>query len=350
MVKIYDIELTRDAQYAADKFMELDQDELSWLAELDQYLSCHKTDHKHINGKILPLIYKLGIFAGSTSLRHWEGGFEWAKSEETTDKYQQLNLKATLALLTAVLAGGYPYGADHWYAEGVTQKLISRLVEFRKNEPKRKPSGFLKTGFTDFDAAVGGLRKDSVTVISDYSMLGSVNFASSIAYNLTNQEGRLDAVLFLTKHEKSKEIACKNCKVIMLEQFSPVTEIMINETNKHNAKLLFWETGGLSHSTPRAIRKVASRLNIPIVVLKPSPYPQPFECPTLEGFHFVDEQLSCIDAVICLYNDGCYNVEMIKNNLLTYMLAVLKSNSNTTVNAKVCFDLNTNRCISMAKN
>lgn len=349
MVKIYDIELTRDAQHAADTFMELDQDELSWLAQLDQYLSCHKTDHKPIDAKILPLFYELGIFAGSTSFHHWDGGFEWAKSEETTDKYRQLNLKATLALLTAVLQGGYPYGADHWYAEGVTQKLISHLVEFRKNEAKRKPSSFLKTGFTNLDVAIGGLRKDSITVIGDSSMIGSVNFASSIAYNLTNQEGRLDAVLFLTEREESKEIACKNCKVIMLEQFSPVTEIMQNEVNKHNTKLLFWETGGLSHSFPRIIRKIATRLNIPIVVLRRSSR-QSFEHPTLKDFYLVDRQLSCIDTVMCLYSDGRYNVEMIKNNLLTYMLTVLKSNSGNTFSTRICFDLNTNRCISMDKN
>lgn len=120
------------AQEAADEFRSLNDEQFAELVKLDRYLFWHRISHEPIDDKILPLFYKLHLFVGSTVLRNIPGGLEWAMSKDK-NKYQDLDLATTLALLTAVLARGNPhgYGADYWYSKGVTRKLFSHLVKLR---------------------------------------------------------------------------------------------------------------------------------------------------------------------------------------------------------------------------
>ncbi len=349
-------DIMQEAEKVADNFMELDCDELSWLAELHQYLSRHKTDYEAINDKILPLFYKLGIFVGPTGFSFWQAGFEWAESKETEDKYQKLDLKTTLALLTAALQGGEPYGADYWYSKGVTQELIAQLVKLRENEPKPKPFEFVKTGFINLDKATGGLRKGGITVIGSRPAMGVISFAADIADNIMIKEDRSDAVLLFTDSRSTEKFIRGRCEIIMVERFSKTSifEIMQAEAGKHGAKLLIWETTILAPRFFRDMRKIAVKLNIPIIILMHLPYylnsVDKKPCPALDEFYIVEEQLSCIDTVIALHRPSFYYTEDEMEYGKSYgsetELAVLKAANGETGIVEIKFDIDTLKFIN----
>lgn len=131
---------------AVDNFNHLTDEQFARLKSLERYLRWHRISHKPINKKILPLFYDLGLFVYDESIVFfkienrqiriiWSEGIAWLMTLDAKSKgYQppEPDLATTLQLLTSVLQGSALYGADYWYSKGITQKLISHLIQLRQ--------------------------------------------------------------------------------------------------------------------------------------------------------------------------------------------------------------------------
>ncbi len=122
-------------------------------------------------------------------------------------------------------------------------------------------SEYIKTGFADLDNKIGGLRKGSLILLSARPGNGRMAFVEDIARSVASDFGRLDSVLLFTNKQQYSKVF----KIIKTDNSPKLTDTIQSQALAHNAKLIITNL-----ETPvdlSAMQKLASKLNIPIMVV-----------------------------------------------------------------------------------
>lgn len=167
-----------------------------------------------------------------------------------------------------------------------------------------KASEYIKTGFTDFDKEIGGLRKGSLMLLGARPGNGRMTFVEDIARNITSDFGCSDSVLLFTdKHYRNNKVF----KIIKVDNSPILTDTIRSQALTHNTKLII-----TNFKTPvdlSVMQQVASELNIPImaVICLPAKHSEDtgkIIRPTLEEFRETVGNLDKADIVMCIHRSN----------------------------------------------
>ena len=114
-------------QDAKSSFDKLGNKGFAKLDKIAKHASIFRQQTSYINKKLLPFMYDNGLFTGSD---YWINGLEWLE-KDIKNRIKELDLDDTLILLTSALARDDNKGADYWYRNGVTARLLKHLVQLR---------------------------------------------------------------------------------------------------------------------------------------------------------------------------------------------------------------------------
>lgn len=202
-------------------------------------------------------------------------------------------------------------------------------------------SEYIRTGFTDLDNKIGGLRKSSLILLGARPAMGKITLVRDIAHNIMTENNNLNSVLFFTDNKfDEKNLFGENGKTILVDNSSNLAETIKNEALANKAKLLITSFDKQPSVFLATIREIASKLNIPVIVLvnlsreySKGKGPRP----TLEDFEVNNEQLELIDLIIYLHRESYYNSNGNERHIAPE-IGILKNSfgKNTVVN--ITFD------------
>ena len=111
---------------AKSSFSKISDKSFTKLEEITEYASLFHQQASFIDEHLLPFMYDNGLFTGSD---YWIEGLEWV--ERDMSRIEKLDLGNTLILLTSALAKDDHKGADYWYCNGITARLLKRLLRLK---------------------------------------------------------------------------------------------------------------------------------------------------------------------------------------------------------------------------
>lgn len=167
-----------------------------------------------------------------------------------------------------------------------------------------KAGDYIKTGFTDFDKEIGGLRKGSLILLGARPGNGRMTFVEDIARNVASDFGYSDsALLFTDKYYRNNKVF----KIIKADNSPILADTIQSQALAYNAKLII-----VNFETPvdlSAMQKVASKLNMPIMVVtclsvRHSEDTDEIICPALAEFRETVRNLDKADILMYIHRSN----------------------------------------------